>query len=419
MADIGHLLISKIIDEQSLTETVKAGIKPDFFLGEWSDVYSWILKYNMDHGEVPSQRAFSKAFGDVEIVDVSSDPFSALHEELLTLYKERVVANAMTEAVQKMDKADDIEAAIQVLQSGLRAASVDTVRLRDFNIVETWEERYANYEEMRAHPENLIGIDTGFLGLNRITRGFRPQQFICLVGEPKRGKSLFELIMASACHRTGRTPMFVSFEMSVSEQMARYDALNAKIPYDAILSGNLTQTEMDRLAKVLRMGKNMHPFIMSEDSTSLTTLSALAGKIQEYRPDALYVDGLYLMDDEEGEKRGSPQALTNITRGFKRLSQRFDIPVIGTTQVLPSKINNQRTRAITADSIGYSSSFIQDADLILGVERNPDFEDRAIIRVVEGRSVARAEVHIMWDWKTMEFEEVDESDDDDRGGSYD
>lgn len=213
--------------------------------------------------------------------------------------------------------------------------------------------------------------------------------------------------------------MFVSFEMSVDEQMARYDALNAKIPYEAILSGNMTQKEMDRLERVLKLGKEMHPFIMSEDSTSLTTLTSLANKVQEYQPDALYVDGLYLMDDEEGEKRGSPQALTNITRGIKRMAQRFDIPIIGTTQVLPSKINNQRTRAITADSIGYSSSFIQDSDLILGVERHPDFQDRAIIRVVEGRSVARAEVHIHWDWQTMEFEEVDEREDDDRGGSYD
>jgi replicative DNA helicase len=419
VASIGHLLVSKIIDEQSLAETIKAGIKPDYFGGEWGDVYQWILTYNNEHGHVPSHRAFSNMFGDVEILDASHDSYSALHAELLDIYREKTVANAMTEAVQKMDKSEDIQEAINILQGGLRAASVDTVRIRDFNIVETWEDRLANYEEMRAHPENLLGIDTGFVGLNRITRGFRGQQFICLVGEPKRGKSLFELIMASACHRTGRTPMFVSFEMSVDEQMARYDALNAKIPYEAILSGNMTQKEMDRLERVLKLGKEMHPFIMSEDSTSLTTLTSLANKVQEYQPDALYVDGLYLMDDEEGEKRGSPQALTNITRGIKRMAQRFDIPIIGTTQVLPSKINNQRTRAITADSIGYSSSFIQDSDLILGVERHPDFQDRAIIRVVEGRSVARAEVHIHWDWQTMEFEEVDEREDDDRGGSYD
>jgi replicative DNA helicase len=140
----------------------------------------------------------------------------------------------------------------------------------------------------------------------------------------------------------------------------------------------------------------------------MTTISALAAKIQEHQPDALYIDGLYLMDDENGEPKGSPQALTNISRGVKRLAQRFDIPIVGTTQVLPWKINNKRTRAITADSIGYTTAFIQDSDLILGVERNPDLEDQAIIRVVEARTAPRAEIHVKWDWKTMEFEEVDE-----------
>jgi replicative DNA helicase len=112
------------------------------------------------------------------------------------------------------------------------------------------------------------------------------------------------------------------------------------------------------------------------------------------------------MDDEEGEPKGSPQALTNITRSLKRLAQRFDIPVVSTTQVLSWKLNNKKTRAVTADAIGYTSSFAQDADLILGVERNPDIDDQAIIRVVSARSAPTGEVHIKWDWATMEFEEV-------------
>jgi replicative DNA helicase len=172
----------------------------------------------------------------------------------------------------------------------------------------------------------------------------------------------------------------------------------------------MSEKEFDRLEKSMRMMKNMHPFRMSEDSSSLTTISAIAGKIQEYQPDAVFIDGMYLMDDENGEPKGSPQALTNITRGVKRLAQRFDIPVVGTSQVLSWKLNNKRTRAITADSIGYTSSFVQDADLVLGVERNPDLDDQAIIRVVEARTAPHAEIHVKWDWQTMEFAEVSEVD---------
>ena len=409
MASIEHLVISKIIEEQSLHEAVRSGIKPVYFANEWEKVYQWVLDYNNQHGAVPSERAFHVAYGDIDIEDTGAETFSGLFDELLNAYRSRTVIAAVSDAMGPLDK-DDVSEAMAILSKGLQSASADTARLRDFNIIENWEVRFERYKEMRDTPNALRGIPTGFSGLDRITHGLRPQQFVVMVGEPKRGKSLFELIMANACHRHGLRPMFISFEMSVAEQESRYDALNAKVPYDRILSGQLSEAEMERIRKSMVLNKNMQPFIMSEDSSSLTTVSAIAAKIQEYQPDAVYIDGMYLMDDEHGEPKGSPQALTNITRGTKRLAQRFDIPIVGTSQVLSWKLNNKRTRAITADSIGYTSSFVQDADLVLGVERNPDLDDQAIIRVVEARTAGRAEVHVKWDWQTMEFEEVYEVD---------
>ena len=409
MASIEHLVISKIIEEQSLHEAVRSGIKPVYFANEWEKVYQWVLDYNNQHGAVPSERAFHVAYGDIDIEDTGAETFSGLFDELLNAYRSRTVIAAVSDAMGPLDK-DDVSEAMAILSKGLQSASADTARLRDFNIIENWEVRFERYKEMRDTPNALRGIPTGFSGLDRITHGLRPQQFVVMVGEPKRGKSLFELIMANACHRHGLRPMFISFEMSVAEQESRYDALNAKVPYDRILSGQLSEAEMERIRKSMVLNKNMQPFIMSEDSSSLTTVSAIAAKIQEYQPDAVYIDGMYLMDDEHGEPKGSPQALTNITRGTKRLAQRFDIPIVGTSQVLSWKLNNKRTRAITADSIGYTSSFVQDSDLVLGVERNPDLDDQAIIRVVEARTAGRAEVHVKWDWQTMEFEEVYEVD---------
>lgn len=409
MASIEHLVISKIIEEQSLNEAVKSGIKPVYFSGDWENIYQWVLNYNNEHGNVPSERAFHTAYGDIDIVDTTAESFSGLFKELIDAYRTRTVASSISDAMGPLDK-DNVSEAIAILAKGLQSASADTARLRDFNIIEGWEEQLQMYREMKDNPNALQGIPTGFTGLDRVTYGLRPQQFIVMVGEPKRGKSLFELIMATACHRHGLTPLFISFEMSVAEQRSRFYSLVAKIPYERILSGQMSDREFDRLEKSMRMMKNMQPFMMSEDSSSLTTISAIGNKIQEYQPDAVFIDGMYLMDDENGEPKGSPQALTNITRGVKRLAQRFDIPIVGTSQVLSWKLNNKRTRAITADSIGYTSSFVQDADLVLGVERNPDLDDQAIIRVVEARTAPHAEVHVKWDWQTMEFEEVYEVD---------
>lgn len=409
MASIEHLVISKILEEQSLAEAINAGIKPMYFANDWENVFQWILEYNGEHGIVPSERAFHTAYGDIDVVDTTGESFSGLFKELSDAYRTRIVTATLTDAMAPLDKGD-ISTAMEILSQGINTASVDVNRLTDFNIIDRWEERLARYDYIRENPDKMIGIPTGFNKLDTLTRGFSPQQFIVMVGEPKRGKSLFQLIMATSCHRHGKVPLFISFEMTVQEQEARWDAMNAKVPISAMTDGTMTDAERERVRKSMVLRQNMQNFEMSQDATGLTTVSAIGAKIREKKPDAVYVDGIYLMDDEYGEPKGSPQALTNISRSLKRLAQKENIPIIATSQVLGSKINNKRTRTITADSIGYTSAFVQDADLVLGVERNPDLDDQAIIRVVEGRNVPHAEVHVKWDWRTMEFEEVYEVD---------
>lgn len=417
MASAEHLLISKVIQTKDLTVVLKSGIKADHFTLEWSKVWSWVLTFWRDHGEVPSNRALSQEFGDIRLVSAEDEPFTALIDEVYNAYRHRNLLEAMALAMPSLEAGDTAKALIE-LSAGVQKAAAETARLRDINLIETWEQRVDKYRELQSTPNALRGIPTGLLGLDRITSGFRPQQLITFVGEAKKGKSLMTLIMANAAHLHGKVPLFVSFEMSAEEQAARYDAIVSKVSYTNILRGSLTNNELEKIANTLRMRKNMHPFVVTEDTSSLTTVSALAAKVKEFKPDILFVDGVYLMDDENGEPKGSPQALTNITRSLKRLAQNADIPVIGTTQVLSWKLGNKKSRRITADSIGYTSSFAQDSDLIVGVESDPDIDNQSIIRVVLARSAPLGEIRINWDWLNMDFTEVGEDDGDDDSDSW-
>ena len=417
MASTEHLLISKVIQTADLSEVIDAGLRPEHFSGEWSDVWLWVLNYWREYATIPSPRVFKQEYGDTRLLNAENEPFAALIDEIYVAYKQQHLVDAITSALPALNN-NETEVAFKKLSEGLQKASVEVARLRDIDLTQSWEGRLAKYEEMRNTPNGLRGIPTGFLGLDRITAGLRPQQLVTFVGEAKKGKSLITLIMAQAAHNHGIVPMYVSFEMSIEEQAARYDAIISGIPHTRIIRGDLTAQDMDKLNKVLGLRKNMQPFIMTEDTHSLTTVSALAGKVQQHRPRLLIVDGVYLMDDENGEPKGSPQALTNITRSLKRLAQRFDIPIIGTTQVLSWKLGNKKSRQITAEAIGYTSSFAQDSDLVLGVESDPDIDNQAIIRVVLSRSSPKGEVRIKWDWDTMNFTEVDENDDGDSDNWY-
>lgn len=413
MASAEQLLISKILETRKVDEVIEAGLRSEHFNSELGNVYNWILEYWREYGEVPTERVIRQKYADLILPDAQAEPVARLIDELYESYRNLQLTLAVQAASPSLAN-QNTEEAIRVLSDALQKAALEVAHLKDVDIIATGEERLQRYKDRQKNPDFLLGIPSGIHGLDLLTSGFRKQQFINIVGEAKKGKSLITMAMAIAAHNHGITPMFVSFEMTSQEQSGRYDALISGISHNKLLSGLLTVSEIERLEKAIRIRKNMHPFHLIEDSSSLTTLSALSAKINHHRPGLVVVDGVYLMDDEQGEPKNSSQALTNITRGLKRLAQRYNVPIIGTTQVLPWKVANRKTRQISADAIGYTSSFAQDSDLILGVESDPDIDNQAIIRIVLARSASKGEVRIKWDWENMDFKEVGEDDADDR-----
>jgi replicative DNA helicase len=193
--------------------------------------------------------------------------------------------------------------------------------------------------------------------------------------------------------------------MSNSEQEARIDAMRAGIDHHRLLTGRLTDEEYDRLERALKARKNCEPFILSADVTSATTISGLQAKVEQYQPEILVIDGMYLMDDERGEAKGSPQALTNLTRDAKRLAQVMKIPVLVSTQALEWKYSKKK--GMKSSDIGYSSSFAQDSDVVIGAE-STDVDDVKKVSIVIARSAQHVTAMLHWDWSTGTFEEVAE-----------
>ena len=86
------------------------------------------------------------------------------------------------------------------------------------------------------------------------------------------------------------------------------------------------------------------------------------------------------------------------------MAQQYKIPIVISTQVLNWKMKNGN---VTSDSIGYSSSFIQDADIAFGLQREDESIDNTrVLKVLESRNSGRLEVSMVWDWNTGEFREL-------------
>ena len=265
----------------------------------------------------------------------------------------------------------------------------------------------------------LRGISTGFHGIDYVTGGLQPEQFVVLFGTPKSFKSATALAIALAVHRQAKIACFIGFEMSNIEQQDRTVSLISGVSLTKIMNGTLTEKEFKAVQKAMRQMEEMRPLIFSTDITSATTVSGIQAKIQQYQPDVVFVDGAYLMQSEQsGVEQGSPQAMTSISRGLKRLAQAQKIPIVVTTQASLTRSRG----GLSLSSAMYTQAWGQDCDIMLGVERvHEDKKDAAVelvdevnsgpalvkFKVVESRSGPRRDILLEWDWSRGSVNEID------------
>ncbi len=399
-------LISKILTDRDLTEAGENGITPSYFQGrEHREAYTFILEHQREYSQVPSVEAFKRNYPTYRISE-AVDAFRFYVDELADAYQSYLLEDGLVEATDLFDSGD-IEAAKNAIARCLLQVNQQVTKVRVMDLTETGPERIERYRSYSKNGGALKGISTGFHLLDVATSGMQGGQLFTFVGPPKAGKSTMLLLSAMFANMGFYRPLFIGFEMSNDEQAERHDAIRAGISHSKLRDGELHADDFQKVEKMTRRLESMPAMIFTADTASASTLSGIAALVDKYKPDVVYIDGVYMVQDENGEPQGSPQALTNISRGLKRMAQNTNLPFAISTQVLTWKMD--RKRGVTTGSIGYSSSFGQDSDVLIGVEPTDD-PDINKVKILDGRNVKRMEIYVKWDWETGVFEEMEPED---------
>ena len=401
-------LISKALSSRDLAPLFSRNVNEAWFVDpDNKKMWNLIRDHFFKYAECPSLEVINSNFPNYKLIDVQ-DSTDYLIDSMLTQRRKASTVGMISQAIESIEKFEDHEGALVKLQSGLIRLEEDGLSsTSDIDITDDPMRRWEDYEYRKQNP-GLLGIPTGFNTMDKATSGLQKGQLIVIVAPPKTGKSTLALQIAQNVHMHGAVPMFQSFEMSNTEQVSRYDAMRARVSHQRMMTGTLTPEEESRYkTKLKNMGDMTHKFWLV-DSAAGSTVTGIACKIQVHHPNVVFIDGTYLMIDEQTGEANTPQALTNITRSLKRLAQKFQIPIVISTQVLNWKM---RKGQVTADSIGYSSSFHQDADVIFGLQKQDEnVDDTRLLKVLASRNSGLTQVDMLWDWDTGQFRELDEND---------
>lgn len=401
-------LLGKALLSKDLAPLFDRGVRDTWFTdSDVKRVWSFTRDHFFKYAQCPSLEIIADNF-PAYVPATSEDSIDYLIDAVVEERRRATTVAMVGNAIGAMEKDKDHESALLILQSGLVSLEEDGFsKTNDIDLTADPLDRWEEYEYRKNNP-GMLGVATGFPTMDNATGGLQPGQLIVVVAPPKTGKSTLALQIAQNVHMQDKCVMFQSFEMSNHEQQTRYDAMRARVSHSRLINGVLSPEEEGRYKSKLKSMENMRKKFWLVDSANGSTVSGIASKIQVLHPDIVFIDGTYLMIDEQTGEANTPQSITNITRSLKRMAQRYKVPVVISTQVLNWKM---RKGQVTADSIGYSSSFHQDADVIFGLQREDEnVDDTRVLKILDSRNSGRAEVSLLWGWDTGTFREIDSND---------
>ncbi len=231
---------------------------------------------------------------------------------------------------------------------------------------------YDRLEYFTRHPEELLGIPTGFSDLDRLLGGLQRSDLLILAGRPGLGKSAMLLSIAkNVAQRHKKNVAIFSLEMSNEQLVQRLLAQETEIDSHKFRQGHLTEDEWDLFTHAASDLSQVNIFL--DDTPALTPLQ-LRSKCRrlhlEYHLDLVLVDYLQLMgSDFRTENR--VQEVSYISRYLKALARELKVPVLAAAQL--SRAVEQRTsKRPQLSDLRESGSLEQDADIVMFIHRQEE-----------------------------------------------
>ncbi|TLD89309.1 replicative DNA helicase [Helicobacter sp. MIT 05-5294] len=380
------VLSSILFDPEQLDSIAESLVAEDFAYTPHQNIFAAMLE--LRHTDRPIDEEFilklstkARPIAQEEILNILttspiSDLKSYIKEIIESSNKRKLHSFAMKINQSATDSETSSQEIIDYLQSELYKIT-NIHQNKEFQDSKQVVEATLEYiEEMKKRGNTLlIGVDTGFAGLNKMTTGFNKGDLIIVAARPAMGKTTLVLNMAQKALDTGKGVAFFSLEMPAEQLMLRMLAAKTSIALQNLRVGNLQDEEWTNLARAAEIMGKAPLFI---DDNSLLTIHQLRSKLRKIKskhPEIglAVIDYLQLMSSANNKDRH--QEVSEISRGLKMIARELEIPIIALSQLNRSLESRSDRRPMLSD-LRESGSIEQDADIILFVYRDAVYKQK-------------------------------------------
>jgi replicative DNA helicase len=203
-------------------------------------------------------------------------------------------------------------------------------------------EFYDRIDDLAKRADDIVGVPTGFIDLDKMLTGLQPSDLLIIAGRPGQGKTGFLLSIAKNAGLTHKKHVAIfSLEMSNDQVVQRLISQETGIDSQRMRTGKLQEHEWPLFTHAIEVFSDTNIYL--DDTPAITPLQ-LRTKCRrlhmEFGLDLIIIDYLQLMGgDNRTDNR--VQEVSYISRNLKVLARELNVPVLAAAQL--SRAVEQRT----------------------------------------------------------------------------
>jgi replicative DNA helicase len=334
------------------------------------------------------QGAFEASGGISYLAGLDVDlPDLGRFEAYVEIVKERSVRRRLIEVCREvtrdcLDGGTDAPTALSKAEQAVLALGEEAIHRGFVPLSRILEETLEMLEDRPG--KGLVGLESGFVDLDRKTHGFGGGSLVIIAGRPGMGKTTLALNIAEhVAIRQRQAVGLFSLEMGQQELSLRILSAESEVKFAKLRSGHYSQAEAVKMIETMKTIGRSPLFIDDSASPSILEVGSKARRLKaEKQLSLLVIDYLQLMQ-AGGRYENRNLEIAAITRAFKQLAKELDIPILLLSQLsrMPERRGGEHRPQLS--DLRESGAIEQDADLVLFVYRDRLYNEEADERDAE------------------------------------
>ena len=374
-------ILSSIVFEPSQFDELSTTLRQDdFYLPAHQEIFGVMLillqkDHPIDEEFIKKELITIKKFDEQVMLEIlSANPISntkAYVDEIKDKSLKRHLLTLTTE-IKRVTVEEELPSAevVDIVEKKLYEITQDN-QTSDFKDSPKMTYDTMKYiEEMKARGNNiLVGVDTGFHELNKMTTGFGKGDLVIIAARPAMGKTSFILNTVNSLIMNQKGVAFFSLEMPAEQLMLRLLSIQTSIPLQKLRVGDLDNNQWSSLNGAIDKMNGAKLFVDDQGSLNINQLRSKLRKLKNQHPEIeiAVIDYLQIMSGVGKQDRHIQ--VSEISRGLKMLARELNMPIVALSQLNRGLESRNDKRPMLSD-IRESGSIEQDADIILFVYRD-------------------------------------------------